>query len=70
MTRWNPRLFALSEPFMLRMFGKVNITLKSADVSHPAFLLPAVPKEPVAMLLRDCIEKARRDTGVRVEEKS
>ena len=38
--------FAVEEPLLLRIFGKVNVVLRSADKTHPKFVLEAVPKLP------------------------
>ena len=54
---------------LLRLFGKVNVVLKSADATHPEFVLSAVPKLPALTDgLRQTIESVRNRRGVRVEE--
>ena len=61
--------FVVEEPLLLRIFGKVNVILKSADVTHPNFLLSAVPKLPALTEdFRRTIESVRDSRGVRVEE--
>ena len=53
---------------LLRLFGKVNVVLKS-DATHPEFVLSAVPKLPALTDgLRQTIESVRNRRGVRVEE--
>ena len=63
------RDFTVDQPFFLRIFGKVNVTLASADMTHPTFMLQAVPKIPALTdSLRDHIERVRESRGVRLEE--
>ena len=62
--------FVVEEPILLRIFGKVNVVLKSADATHPEFLLAAVPKtQALTEGLRDTIESVRNRRGVRMEER-
>ena len=52
--------FAVNEPLLLRIFGKVNVVLRSSDLTHPEFVLRAVPKLPALTDgLRQTIEDVR-----------
>ena len=54
---------------LLRLFGKVNVVLKSADATHPEFVLSAVPTLPALTDgLGQTIESVRNRRRVRVEE--
>ena len=53
----------------LELYRVNDVTLKSADMTHPTFKLPAVPKIPALTTLRDHIEKVREARGVRLEER-
>ena len=63
-----PRLAGDSPPFPFHAY-KVNVVLRSADKTHPKFVLEAVPKLPALTDgLRQTIESVRERRGVRVEE--
>ncbi len=56
----------LTQPFIQRLLGLGSIRLVTSDVSHPHLLLAAIPDAgEVRDLIRDTVEKMRRERGVR-----
>jgi uncharacterized membrane protein YdbT with pleckstrin-like domain len=56
----------LTQPFIQRIVGLGTVQLTTSDVSHPQITLAAIPDpQEVRDLIRDTVEKMRRERGVR-----
>jgi uncharacterized membrane protein YdbT with pleckstrin-like domain len=57
---------SLEQPFLLRLFGRSNLIIKTSDASTGDFVIPAIPKaHELRESLRGCVEKTRERKGVR-----
>ena len=60
------RDYSVFKPFLLRLFGLGNLKISSSDRSHPSFTMRGIKKpEEVMRLLRENVEKARKQSGTR-----
>jgi uncharacterized membrane protein YdbT with pleckstrin-like domain len=54
------------QPFLLRLIGLGHVILMTSDKTHPTFKIEGVRDVLyISDLLRDCVEKQRREKGVR-----
>ncbi len=57
---------SIEQPFLLRLFGRSNLIIKTSDASTGNFVIPAIPNaHELRESLRGCVEKTRERKGVR-----
>jgi len=60
------RDYEVLKPFILRIFGLGNLNLITSDKSHPSITLKAIKNpENVLELIRENVERTRKDTGTK-----
>ena len=52
------------QPFLLRLIGVMNLTIKSSDKTHPCLVLKGIPLSNLADTLRDVVENSRKNNRV------
>lgn len=56
--------YEVNQPFFMRIFQIMNVTISTSDNSHPVFTFEGLPKSNFPEALRDLVEIARKDKRV------
>lgn len=56
--------FAVERPLHLRIFGIMHVTLATSDNSHPIFRMEGIPSSNIPDVIRQLVERARKDKRV------
>lgn len=57
--------YAESQPFLMRVFGLMNVTLETSDKSDPVLYFKGVPQSNIVEVIRGMVEIQRKKKGVR-----
>lgn len=56
--------YILTQPFLLQIFGLMNLTLKSTDPENPVIWLRGIPASDLVDTLRGYVQKARLNNKI------
>ncbi len=56
--------FEKVQPFILRLFNIMNLSLTTSDPTHPTFIFKGVPHSNIPEVLRELVQLARKKNSV------
>jgi uncharacterized membrane protein YdbT with pleckstrin-like domain len=56
--------YIVTRPFMLQVFGLMNVTLRSTDAENPVLLLSGIPASEIIETIREYVQEARKNNNI------
>jgi uncharacterized membrane protein YdbT with pleckstrin-like domain len=56
--------YVVTQPLMLRIFGLMNVTLKSTDAENPVLLLAGILASELIETIREYVQEARKNNNI------
>jgi uncharacterized membrane protein YdbT with pleckstrin-like domain len=56
--------YIVTRPFMLQIFGLMNVTLRSTDAENPMLLLAGIPVSEIIETIREYVQEARKNNNI------
>ncbi|MFC0513163.1 PH domain-containing protein [Mucilaginibacter angelicae] len=58
------RDYIVTRPFLLQVFGLMNVTLRSTDAENPLLLLSGIPASELIETIREYVREARKNNNI------
>ena len=56
--------YIVTQPFLLQIFGLMNLTLKSTDQENPVIWMVGIPESDIIDTIRQYVQNARKDNRI------